>query len=193
MPTAAKLILASASPRRRDLLAQIHVTPDIIIASEVDEGPRKGELPRPYAERLAKEKAFAVRPQHPDSIILAADTVVACGRRILPKAETETEARACLELLSGRRHQVLTAIALITADNRFLHRVSLTRVGFRRLHADEITHYLTLGEWRGKAGGYAIQGFAGCFVNLLNGSYSNVVGLPLLETQQLLQAAKFYL
>ncbi len=193
MPTTPHLVLASASPRRRDLLSQIHVTPDLVVAPGIDERPLKGELPRIHAERLAKAKAYAVRPQYPDSIILAADTVVACGRRILPKAETETEARQCLEMLSGRRHQVLTAIALITADGKFLHRVSLTRVGFRRLHPDEITHYLELGEWRGKAGGYAIQGYADCFVKLLTGSYSNVVGLPLLETQLLLMAAKFHL
>lgn len=193
MPTAAKLVLASASPRRLELLAHIHVAPDLIVAADLDERPLKGELPRLHAERLAKAKALTVHKLHAGSIILAADTVVACGRRILPKAETETEARSCLEMLSGRRHQVLTAIALITTDGVLHQRVCLTRVGFRRLHADEITHYLALGEWRGKAGGYAIQGYAGSFVSLLNGSYSNVVGLPLLETLQLLQAAKFYL
>jgi septum formation protein len=185
------LILASASPRRRDLLAQIGVIPDAIEAAEIDETPQKGELPKGHALRLALEKAGTVSRRHPGAVVLAADTVVACGRRILPKAETEEQARMCLELLSGRRHQVLTGLAVIAADGAARQRVCLTRVAFRRLHKDEIRHYLALGEWRGKAGGYAIQGYADCFVQFLNGSYSNVVGLPLLETRNLLRAAKY--
>lgn len=185
------LVLASASPRRRDLLAQIGVIPDLADAADLDETPHKGELPRQLAARLALSKAQAVRARHPGSIILAADTVVACGRRMLPKAGSERQARQCIELLSGRQHQVLTGLVVIGADGAVHQRVSLTRVAFRRLHADEINHYIALGEWRGKAGGYAIQGYADCFVRSLNGSYSNVVGLPLLETAHLLRAAKY--
>ncbi len=191
MPQHPHLVLASASPRRRDLLAQIGVIPDLADAADMDETPHKGELPRQLAMRLAVAKAQAVKARHPGSIILAADTVVACGRRILPKAETEHQARQCLELLSGRQHQVLTGLVVIAAGGAAHRRVSLTRVAFRRLHADEINHYIALGEWRGKAGGYAIQGYADCFVRALNGSYSNVVGLPLLETVHLLRAAKY--
>lgn len=185
------LVLASASKRRRELLAQIHITPDAIDAAEIDEQPRQKEAPRSLALRLAHEKAQIVMARHAGGIILAADTVVAAGRRILPKAETAGQARACLEILSGRRHQVTTGLAVIAADGKRHMRASLTRVGFRRLHRDEIEHYLTLDEWRGKAGGYAIQGYAGCFVQTLNGSYSNVVGLPLLETIHLLRAVNY--
>jgi septum formation protein len=191
MPQNPHLVLASASPRRRALLAQIGVTPDLVDAADVDETPHRGELPRQLAARLALAKAQAVRARHPDSIVVAADTVVACGRRVLPKAETQLQARQCLELLSGRQHQVLTGLAVISADGVAHQRVCLTRVAFRRLHADEITQYMALDEWRGKAGGYAIQGYADCFVRTLNGSYSNVVGLPLLETAHLLRAAKY--
>ena len=191
MPQHPHLVLASASPRRSTLLAQIGVTPELIDPADIDETPRKGELPRQLAKRLALDKANAVRARHPGSIILAADTVVACGRRILPGAETEQQARQCIELLSGRQHQVLTGLVVIAADGAVHSRVSLTRAVFRRLHADEINHYIALGEWRGKAGGYAIQGYAECFVRSLNGSYSNVVGLPLLETIHLLRAVKY--
>ena len=191
MPQNPPLVLASASPRRRDLLAQIGVTPDAVDAADMDETPSRGELPRQLVARLSQMKAQAVHARHPGSLVLAADTVVACGRRILPKAETEPQARQCLELLSGRQHQVLTGIALIDGKGALRQRVSLTRVAFRRLHSDEVAHYLALGEWRGKAGGYAIQGFAECFVRTLNGSYSNVVGLPLLETAMLLRAANY--
>jgi len=191
MPQHPHLVLASASPRRRDLLSQIGVTPDLADPANIDETPRKGEPPRQLAARLALDKAMAVRVRHPASIILAADTVVACGRRILPKAETVLQARQCIALLSGRQHQVLTGLVVIGADGALRQRVALTRVAFRRLHADEIDHYIALGEWRGKAGGYAIQGYADCFVRSLNGSYSNVVGLPLLETVHLLRAAKY--
>ncbi|MEQ1889943.1 MAG: Maf family nucleotide pyrophosphatase [Alphaproteobacteria bacterium] len=191
MPQNPHLVLASASPRRLDLLAQIGVTPDLVDAANVDETPHRGELPRQLAARLALAKAQAVRARHPVSIVLAADTVVACGRRVLPKAENAAQARHCLELLSGRQHQVLTGVAVLGPDGAAYHRVSLTRVTFRRLHADEITQYMALGEWRGKAGGYAIQGFAECFVRTLNGGYSTVVGLPLLETAHLLRAVKY--
>lgn len=191
MPQHPHLVLASASPRRRDLLAQIGVIPDLADAADVDETPHKGELPRQLAARLALAKAQAIKARHPDSIVLAADTVVACGRRVLPKAEIEDQARHCIELLSGRQHQVLTGLAVIATDGAVHQRVSLTRVAFRRLHADEINHYIALGEWRGKAGGYAIQGYADCFVRSLNGSYTNVVGLPLLETSHLLRAIKY--
>ncbi len=191
MPQNPNLVLASASPRRLDLLAQIGVTPDLVDAADVDETPHRGELPRQLAARLALAKAQAVRARHPASLVLAADTVVACGRRMLPKAENAAQARHCLELLSGRQHQVLTGVAVLGPDGAAHHRVCLTRVTFRRLHADEITQYIALGEWRGKAGGYAIQGFAECFVRTLNGGYSNVVGLPLLETAHLLRAVKY--
>jgi len=191
MPQNPHLVLASASPRRLDLLAQIGVTPDLIEAANVDETPHKAELPRQLAARLALAKAQTLKARHADSIILAADTVVACGRRILPKAETEDEARACIRLLSGRQHQVLTGLAVIGSDGTLYQRVSLTRVSFRRLHAQEMKHYIALGEWRGKAGGYAIQGYADCFVRTMNGAYSTVVGLPLLETAHLLRAANY--
>lgn len=191
MPQNPHFVLASASPRRSKLLAQIGVTPDLIDAADIDEAPRKGELPRQLAARLALSKAQAVRARHAHSIILAADTVVACGRRTLPKAETEYQARQCMELLSGRQHQVLTGLVVIAADGGVHQRLSLTRVAFRRLHRDEINHYIALEEWQGKAGGYAIQGYAECFVRTLNGSYSNVVGLPLLDTIHLLRATKY--
>lgn len=187
------LILASASPRRQALLAQIGVIPDKVEAADIDETPLKGEPPAKHALRLALEKAKSVKQRHSSAVILAADTVVACGRRILPKAETEDQARMCLELLSGRQHQVLTGLAVIDAAGAARHRLSLTRVRFRRLHGDEINDYIALGEWRGKAGGYAIQGYADCFVRSLNGSYSNVVGLPLLDARHLLLAAQYRL
>ncbi len=179
------LVLASASPRRLALLAQIGITPDSIAPQDIDETPRPGELPRPHAERLAREKARAAGT--PGAFVLAADTVVAVGRRILPKAETEAEAAACLELLSGRRHHVLTAVTLVTPDGAESHRVSESTVIFARLSAAEMRAYLAGGEWQGKAGGYAIQGQASAFVRALHGSYSGVVGLPLFETTQLLK------
>ncbi len=185
------LVLASASPRRRDLLAQIHITPDAIEPAERDETPLRDELPRAYALRLAREKAETVRQRHPGAIILAADTVVACGRRILPKAETESDARSCLELLSGRAHRVLTGVVVIDRTGHARHRLSVSRVSFARLHTDQIAHYLQNGEWRGKAGGYAIQGYAASFVRQMAGSYSGVVGLPLFETAALLRAADY--
>ncbi len=183
-----RLVLASASPRRLALLAQIGVTPDRVVSPEIDERVRPGELPRPHAERLAREKAAAC--DCADAWVLAADTVVACGRRILPKAETEEQAQACLALLSGRRHRVLTAVVLL-GDGRLSSRLSESVVGFARLHASEQASYVACGEWRGKAGGYAIQGVAGRFVRFLSGSYSGVVGLPLFETAQLLRGRGF--
>lgn len=186
-----KLILASASPRRLDLLARIGVTPDAIDPAHIDETPHKGELPKDYAARVAAEKAAAVAARHPGSLVLAGDTVVACGRRILPKAEDEATARQCLGLLSGRRHHVYSALTLIDADGQARHRLSDSIVTFKRLHPDEIDAYLASGEWHGKAGGYAIQGRAAGLVRTLQGSHSAVVGLPLYETRALLMAAGY--
>lgn len=180
------LVLASASPRRRDLLAQIGLIPAFVHPTTVDEAPRRRELPRDLARRLAVAKAEAARPAWPRDFVLAADTVVACGRRILPKAGDRATARQCLTLLSGRRHRVFGGVALIAADGRRAVRVAVTAVAFRRLTADEIEAYLDGAEWEGKAGGYAIQGRAAAFVRMLVGSYSNVVGLPLFETANLL-------
>ncbi len=180
------LILASASPRRLDLLRQIGIEPAAVDPAEIDETPGKGELPAPHAERLAVEKARAVAARHTGLFILGADTVVACGRRILPKAEDARTARRCLELLSGRRHHVLGGVCLITPEGRAASRLVDTTVTFKRLSAAEIDAYLDSGEWHGKAGGYAIQGRAAVFVRQVNGSYSNIVGLPLYETAALL-------
>jgi septum formation protein len=180
------LVLASASPRRRALLAQIGITPDHVTSPDIDETPRPGELPRDYALRLARDKAASVAAP----FVLGADTVVAVGRRILPKTTTEEEARRCLDLLSGRRHRVHTAVVLLEESGRSRHRVVDSVVTFTRLTRAEIDFYLASGEWRGKAGGYAIQGQAARFIRFLSGSYSNVVGLPLFETAQLLNALK---
>lgn len=186
-----KLILASASPRRLALLAQIGIEPDAVRPADLDEEPQKGELPRLHAIRLAEEKAKAVAALEPGAFILAADTVVACGRRILPKAMSEGDARACLTLLSGRAHRVYTAVALIDPQGHLRQRLSETRVHFKRLSEVELEAYVACEEWRGKAGGYAIQGHAGAFVRALNGSYSGVVGLPLFEVKALLEGANF--
>jgi septum formation protein len=183
----APLILASASPRRLDLLRQIGLVPDMIDAADIDEAPRKGELPVALAKRLARAKAEAVAARHAGCFILAADTVVACGRRVLPKAENESEAKACLTLLSGRRHRVLSGVCLIGPDGKRGEKLVTSLVVFRRLEAGEIDAYLAGGEWRGKAGGYAIQGKAAVFARDLHGSYSNVVGLPLQESFTLLR------
>jgi septum formation protein len=182
------LILASSSPRRLDLLRQVGIHPDRIVPPEIDETPTKGELPRAHAARLSAAKAEAVAAQLGPGVgfVLAADTVVACGRRILPKAESEAEARRCLGLLSGRRHRVHGGICVIAADGRRAARIVTTMVRFKRLSEAEIAAYLAGGEWRGKAGGYAIQGLAAAFVPAINGSYPNVVGLPLVETLALL-------
>lgn len=184
-----RLVLASASPRRLDLLARIGVVPDAVVPARIDEAPLKGELPVPYARRMAAAKAAAVAGAEPGALILAADTVVAVGRRILSKAESEEEARAALTLLSGRRHRVHSAVTLIDAEGRARHRLSSSAVTFKRLSAEELAAYLDSGEWRGKAGGYAIQGRAEALIPALCGSWSGVVGLPLFETRALLRAA----
>jgi len=187
-----KLILASASPRRLDLLVQIGIVPDAVHPADIDESAQRGELPRPHAARLAMEKAQAVAAGLDSSAaILAADTVVALGRRILPKAEDEKTARECLQHLSGRRHTVYGGIALIAPDGTVKTRMVETAVVFKRLHKTEIAAYLACGEWQGKAGGYAIQGRAAAFIRRISGSYSNVVGLGLFETAALLTSIGF--
>src|SRR5829696_6616750 len=186
-----RLILASASPRRLDLLARIGVTPDAVIAAEIDESIPKGELPRDHALRLAREKAEVVAAAHPDALVLAADTVVAVGRRILPKVEDEATLRACMALLSGRRHRVLTGVALAAPNGPIRTRLVETMIAMKRLSAEEIDHYAAHGEWRGKAGGYALQGYGEVYVRHIAGSYSNVVGLPVAETRHLLKSAGF--
>lgn len=185
----APLILASASPRRRELLAQIGVAPDRIVAAGIDERARERETPRLHAGRLAAEKAAVVAAANPGALVLAADTVVACGRRILPKAEDEETARACLALISGRSHRVYTGLALAGLGPERRLQIVETRVKVKRLSAAEINAYIAGGEWRGKAGGYAIQGAFAAYVISLIGSYSNVVGLPLYETANLLAGA----
>lgn len=182
-------ILASASPRRLALLQQIGCPPDIVAPSDVDETPLKDEPPARLALRLALAKAAAAARVHPDALILAADTVVACGRRILPKAESETEARACLAMLSGRRHRVYGGVVLRAPDGKLWQRSVVTMVRFTRLSEDDLTAYLASGDWKGKAGGYAIQGGAGAFVSAVNGSYTNVVGLCIYTVKKLLKAA----
>lgn len=186
-----RLILASASPRRLDLLARIGVIPDAIIPADIDESVPKGELPRDHALRLATEKAEAIAKRHPDAMILAADTVVAVGRRILPKVEDETTLRACMKLLSGRRHRVLTGVALAAPGQPPRTRVIETMIAMKRLSPQEIDFYAGHGEWRGKAGGYALQGYGEVYVRHIAGSYSNVVGLPLAETRNLLKGAGY--
>jgi septum formation protein len=181
-----RLILASASPRRRDLLSQIGLEPDIVEAADIDETPLARERPRDLASRLGAAKAAAVGARYPDDYVLAADTVVGCGLRILPKAEDEETARRCLELLSGRRHRVYSGLAVHAPDGRSAFRCVATAVKFKRLSEQELSWYLDSGEWHGKAGGYAIQGRAALLIRGIVGSYSNVVGLPLYETAALL-------
>lgn len=183
-----RLVLASASPRRLALLAQIGITPDEVVAAAIDETPLKGETPRLLALRLARAKAEFVNAD--GAMVLAADTVVAVGRRVLPKAETEAQARACLALLSGRSHRVLTGVALRAAGPLMRTRLAEARVTFKRLSDAEIEAYVASGEWGGKAGGYAIQGLAGRFVTSIVGSYSAIVGLPLFETANLIEGAR---
>ena len=194
MPMPPRLILASSSPRRLALLAQIGIVPDEIIAPAIDETPHRAELPRLYAARMARDKGAAIAQSgaDPGAFILAADTVVAAGQRILPKAEDEATARACLDLLAGRRHQVFSAVSIRTPDGQIRARTVLSRVGIARLDATQRAAYLASGEWRGKAGGYAIQGRAAAFIDFLAGSYSGVVGLPLFETMNLLRGLGFF-
>ena len=184
-----ELILASASPRRRELLARLGIEPARIVAPDIDETPLPGELPRAQAIRLAAEKARAAAVLAPGAFVLAGDTVVGVGRRTLPKAEDEATARACLALISGRRHRVFSAVALARPDGTVDEELSETALRFKRLSATEIDTYIAGGEWRGKAGGYAIQGVAEGFCLWLAGSHSGVVGLPLYETRKLLIAA----
>jgi len=192
-----KLVLASASPRRFALLQQIGLEPDALLPADIDESVKKGELPRTLAQRLADEKAVVAariaktQPELAGAYILAADTVVCVGRRILPKCEILDEAEQCLRLLSGRAHRVYTGVCLVTPNGAGRHRLVETRVRFKRLSKQEIEAYLASGEWRGKAGGYAIQGLAGAFTLKLIGSYSSVVGLPLYETISLLSGEGF--
>jgi septum formation protein len=184
-----RLVLASQSPRRLELLARLGIVPDAVIPADIDETAHKGELPISYARRVAAAKAAAVA--EPGALTLAADTVVAAGRRILPKAESEAEARFCLKLLSGRRHRVHCAVTLVDADGKARHRLSSSIVAFKRLSSEEIEAYLASDEWRGKAGGYAIQGSAEALVRTISGSFSGVMGLPLYETRALLRAAGY--
>lgn len=186
-----KLILASASPRRLDLLKQINITPDKIIAADINETPLKKELPLIYTARIAREKAAKIFEHNKDYYILAADTTVACGRRILPKSDDDEVIKKYLEILSGRSHDVITSVCLITPQGKTISRNVTTKVKFKRLSANEINNYINTGEGRGKAGGYAIQGFAESFVKRINGSYSNVVGLPLHETMNILIGSKW--
>ena len=185
-PPRPPLVLASASPRRRALLEQIGYAPDTVEPAALDETVPPGERPEAHAARLAHEKATTIAVRHPGAFVLGADTVVACGRRILDKAESEETARRCLSLLSGRRHRVCGGVTVIDPAGRAVSRLVRTAVAFKRLSDDEIASYLAGGEWRGKAGGYAIQGRAAAFVRFVNGSYSNVVGLPLHEAYRLL-------
>lgn len=186
-----RLILASASPRRLDLLARIGVIPDEIVPADIDESVPAGELPRDHALRLAREKAIAIAAEHPNDLVLAADTVVAVGRRILPKVEDEATLRVCMRLLSGRRHRVLTGIALAAPGQPLRTRLGETMIAMKRLSDDEMDYYASHGEWRGKAGGYALQGYGEVYVRQIAGSYSNVVGLPLAETRLLLKSAGY--
>jgi septum formation protein len=186
------LILASASPRRVELLARLGITPAAIDPADIDETPGKTELPRAHAERLAAEKCAAVAARHPGAHVLAADTVVGVGRRILPKAEDEVTARNCLELLSGRRHRVTTAVAIADAAGKIRRRTSETIVTFHRLDGAAVEALIKAGDWRGKAGGYALQGSAESWVRFLAGSWSGVVGLPLAETRMLLKASGYH-
>jgi septum formation protein len=190
--TTPKLVLASASPRRQELLAQISIFPDKIEPADIDETPHSGERPRPYVKRMAGEKAQSVAERHPRDLVLAADTVVALGRRILGKPENRHQAEIYLRLLSGRRHQVLTAIALISPeDGRLRSRVQVSTVRFQHLGDDAIARYLETMEWQGKAGGYAIQGQVARYIDFISGSYSSIVGLPLAECARLLEGAGY--
>ena len=186
-----RLILASASPRRLDLLARIGIAPDAVVPADIDESVPRGELPREHAARLAREKAQVVAAEEPDALVLAADTVVAVGRRILPKVEDEQTLRSCMKLLSGRRHRVMTGGALAIPGVGVRERLVETMIAMKRLSDAEIDYYAGHGDWRGKAGGYALQGYGEVYVRRIGGSYSNVVGLPLAETRVLLKSAGY--
>ena len=183
------LILASASPRRVELLARLGVVASAIDPADIDEAPAKAEVPQAHARRLARAKCAAVAARHPGAIVLAADTVVGVGRRILPKAEDEATARACLALLSGRRHRVFTAVAVADANGTIREKLSETVVIFHRLDAADLDALIAAADWRGKAGGYALQGSAEAYIRFIGGSWSGVVGLPLAETRTLLKAS----
>ena len=190
---ASQLVLASASPRRRELLAQIGLSPTVMVA-DIDETPQKREKPQPYALRMASEKVLKVRDQNAETVnhfVLAGDTVVACGQRILPKTEDEASARACLALLSGRRHRVYGGIALISPNGNLRTRLVTSTVRFRMLGQNDIDSYIATGEWHGKAGGYAIQGIAALFVQQISGSYSNIVGFSLFDVAAMLGGQGF--
>ncbi len=182
-----RLVLASASPRRLDLLRQVGLEPDAVAAADIDESALRNETPRLLALRLAAAKCARVAEGNRDAFVLGADTVVAVGRRVLPKAQTSDQVRGCLELLSGRSHRVLTGVAAVGPDGRRVQRLSETRLRFKRLSGDDIARYIESGEGIGKAGGYGIQGRAGAFVLELQGSYTGVVGLPLYETISLIE------
>lgn len=186
-----RLILASASPRRLDLLARIGIKPDAVDPADIDESSLKDELPRAHARRLAVEKAEKVAARHSQALVLAADTVVAVGRRILPKVEDEATLRDCMKLLSGRRHRVMTGVALAVPGSPTRFRLVETSIAMKRLSLEEIDFYAGHGEWHGKAGGYALQGYGEVYVRHIAGSYSNVVGLPLAETRLLLKSAGY--
>ncbi|MBI1215360.1 MAG: septum formation protein Maf [Alphaproteobacteria bacterium] len=189
MTDAPLLILASASPRRLELLKQIGIAPHEVLPADIDETPLKNELPAAYARRIATEKAAKIAAARPDALVLAADTVVALGRRILPKAETEQQARDCLALMSGRRHRVITGVCVAAPQKKPRTRLITSVVQFKRLADTEVAAYLNSGEWKGKAGGYAIQGLAARYISFISGSYSNIVGLPLHETAKMLEDA----
>lgn len=186
-----KLVLASASPRRLELLRQMNIVPDNVLPADIDETPLKSEVPLAYAQRIAAGKAAKIRQSITDAVILSADTVVACGRRILPKAETQAEAEECLALLSGRRHRVISAVSVIAPDGRMQTRPVTSVVKFKRLTDADIKSYIDSGEWHGKAGGYAIQGLAAGFIPFISGSYTAIVGLPLAETMTMLRSAGY--
>lgn len=191
MPTTKNLpfILGSSSPRRLQLLAQMGITPDAVDPADIDESPLKGELPQHLALRLAVEKAQAVAARHPGKVVLASDTVVGVGRRILPKAEDEQTARKCLALLSGRRHQVYTGVAVVDSHGTLRKVLVDARVKFSRLTKSDVEQYIASGEWDGKAGGYALQGMASAFIPWINGSHTAIIGLPMAETRALLISA----